>query len=130
MIDSIEPEGNRPPLYFLHFLLPHEPYLHLPSGKLYAALPNLGGLLAREKWSSKETAVNLAYQRHLLQVGTVDRLLGQFLERVRAAKLYDRSLIVVTSDHGASFRPRESFKHPTDTNFQDILSVPLLVSLR
>ena len=127
VIDSIEPEGNRPPLYFLHFLLPHEPYLHLPSGKLYAALPNLGGLLAREKWSSKETAVNLAYQRHLLQVGTVDRLLGQFLERVRAAKLYDRSLIVVTSDHGASFRPGDSFKHPTDTNFPDILSVPLLV---
>ena len=127
VIDSIEPEANRPPLYFLHFLLPHEPYLYLPSGKLYAALPDLGGLLAREKWSAEEAVVNLAYQRHLLQVGTADRLLGQFLERTRAARLYDRSLIVVTSDHGASFRPKDSFKHPTDTNFPDILPVPLLV---
>ena len=127
VIDSIQPGENRPPIYFLHILLPHEPYLYLPSGKQYAALPDLGGLLAREKWSSTEAAVNLAYQRHLLQVGTVDWLLGQFLERTRGAELYDRSLIVVTSDHGASFRPKDSFKHPTDTNFPDILSVPLLV---
>ncbi len=126
-IDSIQPEGDRPPIYFLHILLPHEPYLYLPSGKQYAALPHLGGLLAGEKWSSKEASVKLAYQRHLLQVGTVDRLLGRFLEQTRAAKLYDRSLIVVTSDHGASFRPGDSFKHPTDTNFPDILPVPLLV---
>ena len=126
-IDSIQSPEDRPPLYFLHILLPHEPYLYLPSGKQYAALPDLRGLLAREKWSGKEAAVNLAYQRHLLQVGTVDRLLGLFLEHARAAHLYDRSLIVVTSDHGASFRPRDSFKHPTDTNFPDILSVPLLL---
>ena len=127
VITSIQSQEDRPPLYFLHFLLPHEPYLYLPSGKLYAALPDLGGLLAREKWSDKEASVNLGYQRHLLQVGAVDRLLGLFLEQTREAKLYDRSLIVVTSDHGASFRPKDSFKHPTDTNFPDILSVPLLV---
>ena len=51
------------------------------------------------------------YQRHLLQVEFTDRLLGRALDELHATGLYDRSLIVVTADHGESFgrpgqRPR------------------------
>ena len=38
-------------------------------------------------------------QRHMLQVGYVDRLVGRLIERLRAAGLYDRALIVLTADH-------------------------------
>jgi hypothetical protein len=106
-IDSTE----GPTLYFLHILLPHPPYIYLPSGRRYRTDIGLAGLVA-EKWSADESAVIQGYQRHLLQVGFVDTLLGKLLARLKAVNLYDRSLIVITSDHGASFRPNDFKRFP------------------
>ena len=66
-------------------------------------------------WTDNQSAVNQYWQRHLLQLGFTDRLLGRLVTRLRRAGLYDRSLLVVTADHGASFRPgdnRRSFRTP------------------
>jgi hypothetical protein len=69
-----------------------------------------------------------AYQRHLLQLQYVDRLLGELIDRLEELGLFDRSLIVLTADHGVAFWPDDnariigSSKHP-----QEILSVPLFV---
>ena len=41
-----------------------------------------------------------------LQVGYTDRLVGRILERLRQAGLFDRAMVVVTADHGVSFRSR------------------------
>ncbi len=68
-----------------------------------------------------------AYQRHLLQVGYADRLLGDLLERLRDTGMYDRSLVVVTADHGMSFREGESGRVASQANLEDIAFVPLFV---
>ena len=34
-IESISPREQRPPLYFMHLLLPHEPFIYLPSGQIF-----------------------------------------------------------------------------------------------
>ena len=128
-ITSIRAEDPQPTLYFLHCLLPHEPFRILPSGKYYGHSQNVTGLLGDERWTDEASAVDLSYQRHLLQVRYVDQLLGKLLERLREAGLYERSLLVVTSDHGASFRPGDLFKEPSATNFAEIMAVPLIVKL-
>ena len=58
-----------------------------------------------------------------------DRLLGELLARLKSAGLFDSALVIVTSDHGASFRPGELMREVTDTNAADILAVPLIVKL-
>ncbi|MFG2049926.1 sulfatase-like hydrolase/transferase [Micromonospora sp. NPDC048935] len=88
---------TRPTLHFLHLLMPHSPWTYLPSGARYDApedLPNDGA-----GW------VDLARQRHLAQLGYTDRLIGETLRTLRASGLYDQALVVVTADHGVSFRP-------------------------
>ncbi|MGC1211681.1 MAG: sulfatase-like hydrolase/transferase, partial [Micromonospora sp.] len=88
--------SSRPTLHFLHLLMPHSPWAYLPSGAHYAApedLPNDGA-----GW------VELARQRHLAQLGYTDRLIGETLRTLRATGLYDKALILVTADHGVSFR--------------------------
>ncbi|MEU8410429.1 sulfatase-like hydrolase/transferase [Micromonospora sp. NPDC048842] len=88
---------TRPTLHFLHLLMPHSPWAYLPSGSRYDApedLPNDGA-----GW------VDLARQRHLAQLGYTDRLIGETLRTLRANGLYDQALVVVTADHGVSFRP-------------------------
>jgi hypothetical protein len=71
----------------------------------------------------------LAYQRHLLQVAFVDRLLGELVAQLRATGVYDRALLVVVADHGVSFRPGEVTRNVTDTNFDEQERVPLFVKL-
>ncbi|MEU4482661.1 sulfatase-like hydrolase/transferase [Micromonospora sp. NPDC023966] len=86
----------RPTLHFLHLLMPHSPWAYLPSGAHYAApedLPNDG-----TGW------VDLARARHLAQLGYTDRLIGETLRTLRASGLYDKALVLVTADHGVSFR--------------------------
>ena len=45
-----------------------------------------------------------SYQRHLLQVMFVDRLVGELIRQLQQENLYDSTLLVLTADHGASFR--------------------------
>lgn len=117
---------KKPALYFLHTLLPHLPYHYMPSGKEYFGAWDLNGFY-QGKWINDEWIVTQGFQRFLLQVGFVDKLIGLLVARMKHIGLYDRSLIVVTSDHGVSFRPGDSRRIITKTNYQDILPVPLFI---
>jgi hypothetical protein len=126
-LDAIQP-SSRPGVYFLHVLLPHGPFCFLPSGKCYARDSRAEGLSAEGVWTDEELA-NQAYQRHLLQVAFVDRLLGRLVDRLKEVGLYDRAVLVVTADHGISFRPGEPYRAVTPGNFPDVMRVPLLIRL-
>jgi hypothetical protein len=128
LIEALEPPTARPALYFAHVLLPHEPFVYYPSGRMFAGPDEpILGLSQTERWTTDWWPVAASYQRHLAQVRMVDGLMGALVDRMRAIGLYDRALLVVTADHGASFRPGANFKGPEDANFAEIMSVPLLV---
>lgn len=117
---------RRPTLWFLHTLLPHHPWRYLPSGTEYARATLIPGL-TDDRWGSDPVLPVQAYQRHLLQVGFVDKLLGELVGRLRETGLYDRALLVVTADHGVSFRPSGARRHLTDENLAELGLVPLFV---
>jgi hypothetical protein len=118
--------GEQPTLYFLHAMLPHSPWRFLPSGRQYAESLGIEGL-ANDRWGEDEWLVTQGWQRHLLQVGFTDRLLGLLLDRLREEDVYDDALIVVTADHGVSFTPGDRRRGVTPSNVHDIASVPLFV---
>ena len=118
-------------LYFLHTLTPHMPFEYVPSGARYAAPDYQGhreggaGLFLRsDPWLPL-----VLQQRHLLQVGFADRFIGELLDRLSAQGIYDESLIVITADHGSSFRHGQRRRGRTDGNLADILLVPLIIKL-
>jgi hypothetical protein len=126
-VASFRKPGNGPPtLYFIHVLLPHTPWLYLPNGHARAVrTPNAPGRNG-ELWTNGQLAVQ-AWQRHLLQVGFSDRLVGKFLRRLRQTGLWDKALIVVTADHGVSFRGGDLRRRPTKTNLAELAFTPLFV---
>ena len=124
-VHSISP-GEQPVLYFLHILLPHSPLIYLPSGKRYAVDSGLHGLIS-DKWGADESKVIKSYQRFLLQVGFMDLLIGKLVAHLKTVGLYDPSLIVITADHGVSFRPNDFRRPLTKTNYGDIAAVPLFI---
>jgi hypothetical protein len=112
----------------VHFLLPHSPWRFLPSGRRYSIrqAPGWGG---DEVWNGNQAAVDQYWQRHLLQLGYADHVLGRLVAHLRQTGLYDRALLVVTADHGISFRAGEKRRPLSEANLQDIAYVPLFVKL-
>ena len=121
-----------PCFQFLHLVLPHTPWVYSETGMQYAPTETTGliSVSGDMQWRVHEWWAIHGYQRHLLQLAFVDRILGDLLARLKMTNLYDRSLIVVASDHGASFWPDESRRNPAFTDHpEDILRVPFLLKL-
>jgi hypothetical protein len=122
-------DSKKPTLYFWHAILPHVPYVTLPSGRLYnvvdpdlATMPN-GRWLA--DWPARQTE-----ERYLFQVGYTDGALGVILKRLHETGIYDKALIIVTADHGCSYHTGGDLRRlPTSTNLDDIAFIPLIVKL-
>ncbi|MBK5298876.1 MAG: sulfatase-like hydrolase/transferase [Vicinamibacteria bacterium] len=127
LIASISRDDPQPTLYFAHTLLPHEPYVYLRSGQVTTDHSHMAGLSQTGRWTTDDWPVTQAYRRHLLQVEYVDGVVERVIERLKAEALYDAALIVVTSDHGVSFRPGHPFKGLSTATLPDIMSVPLLI---
>ena len=125
-INAIE-ASEKPTLYFAHILLPHFPYVYLPTEQEY---DNSGNLvcdgMVDEYWQSDWEAY-LGLQRHLLQLACVDSLVGELVARLKSTGLYDRSLIVLTSDHGASFRGRLPHRTANQEILGQAMFVPLII---
>lgn len=121
-------DPDEPALYFVHVLMPHQPWKYLPSGQTYPERRLAESPVRNGRWTSEPWPVESAHQRHLLQTAIADRMIGDLLERLRAVGLYDRSLLVVTADHGMAFTPgqpgRASVVGPTAP---DVLWVPLFI---
>jgi hypothetical protein len=118
---------SRPTLHFHHVLLPHTPFRFLPSGREYGNSAAIDGLSdSWNRWDPDPWLEQQGYQRHLLQVGFVDRLMGQFLRNLRRSGLYDRALVVVAADHGASFSTGVR-RNVTPENVADVARVPVFV---
>ncbi len=133
-LECIEDAGQ-PGLYFMHVGLPHYPWCHLPSGRIYddgalgTGFPFGGHDDYGETWSQDELVVRHSWQRYLLQVGYADNFIGRLRARLEEAGLFDECLLIVTADHGVAFVPGESRRSPMGTNLPDILSVPLFIKL-
>ena len=124
-IAQIEPR-DRAAFYFQHVMAPHVPWRYLPSGKEYG-IKQRAGLSAKGLWTSQEWLVTQAYQRHLLQLGMVDGLVGELLDHLKSRDMFDDALVIVTADHGASFYPGGFKRAVRGENRVDIGNVPLLV---
>ena len=118
-------------LYFLHTMTPHVPFEYVPSGVRYSARDRIGERAngARLFLKSDPWYPVVLQQRHLLQVGFVDRFIGRLVDRLREQGIYDESLVIVTADHGASFRHGLSRRTIEGDDPADIIQVPLFVKL-
>jgi len=119
--------GARPQLSLKHTLLPHVPWQFLPDAKLYKGGNDPIPGLSNESYKDA-TQVESLYQRHLLQLGFADRELGELLRHLKRERLFDKSLIVVTADHGVAFNVGERDRRTiTRENAEQIASIPLFV---
>ena len=127
-VRSLRP-GRRPTLWVKHALLPHGPYLFLPSGARTRSgardlVPGMNGLPGfHDPFLTRHNE-----QRYLLQLGFVDRLIGRLVRRLKQQGIYDDTLLVVTADHGIAWQSGvQSRRSVSPSNVEELTPVPLLV---
>jgi hypothetical protein len=122
------PKRGVPTLNYLHVLMPHGPWLYFPDGRVRAvASPRAPGRTG-DRWRDEPLAEQ-AWQRHLLQVGFTDVLLGRLIDRLQKTGLWSKALVVVTADEGDSFRGGDFRRNPSKTNLSTVAFIPLFVKL-
>ena len=110
-VAKLQAPGSTPTLDYLHILFPHGPWLYFPDGHVRAvAVPRSPGRTAETWWN--ESLAEQAWQRHLLQAGFTDKLLGRFVARLHKTRLWNKALVIVTVDEGDSFRGGTYRRHP------------------
>ena len=117
-----------PSFYFHHGLMPHEPWIYLPSGRQVRPAGNDPIELNKLPGFDQADLSVHNHLRHLLQVGYTDHQVGELLARLRRTGLLRRSLIIVTADHGYSFQVGvRSRRLLSDRNVEEIAPVPFFV---
>jgi Sulfatase len=119
----------RPGFYFHHALMPHEPWIYLPSGRQTRPAGNdpIPGINQLPGFDDPDLSLH-NHLRHLLQVGYTDFQLGELLDRLKRTGLLERALLIVTADHGYSFRVGVRTRRLlNENNAEEILPVPFFI---
>ncbi len=118
-----------PFLAYLHLYPPHAPYAASrefvdrfddgwapepkPEHFFSSGIPDAGQAVRRRE-----------YDEYIAQV---DAAFGQLVDRLEVEGLLDHTYLILTSDHGEMFE-RGVFQHHTETMYQPLLHVPLLIA--
>jgi arylsulfatase A-like enzyme len=126
-----------PVFLYLHYMDVHGPYRPGPafrSGEP-VTLPGRGVVAdsALEEQYRKEGLTGPGVQERVVElydgsIRTLDAALGQLLEGMRPLVDFDNTIIVVTSDHGESFREHGTTEHGWNL-YPEVIEVPLLFVL-
>ena len=95
---------QKPVFFFLHIYEPHTPYT--PPEPFKSRYP-------------------LAYDG---EIAHADEILGQFLQSLKNAGLYDKALIILLSDHGEGLNEHGESEHGVFL-YREAIQVPLIVKL-
>ena len=131
-------DGGRPFFLYLHFIQPHEPYDAAPErfyegldpaydGPVDGSVPNMYEIFSGRLVPSPRDLEHLRklYEGNL-RYG--DATFGRLLDELRALGLLDRTLIVLTSDHGEALGEHGHFGH-NNAVIEAMTAIPLVVRL-
>ena len=125
----VERIGAGPSVNFVHVALPHNPWVLMPWGTALTSGRSIhsGGAPSKDEPAAREFAFRQYYQLHALQVGTVDRLVGELVDNLEAAGAWEDSLLVLMSDHGMGLSEEGWSRNLNETSQDELLRIPLFI---
>lgn len=127
-------EGERPFFAFLNYFDAHDPYIppeHTtarfgPGPRDQRDVETLRDWHRIDKTRQPKRIVRLARNRYLECVAAVDSEVGELLDEIEARGLLERTVVIVTSDHGELLGEHGLFGHGQSLHSQ-VTRVPLVL---
>ena len=123
--------AGRSQFLFLHLIDAHWPYE--PPEELmdrFAPRPSdLAGLLQRVLDNQRPRTpeeIERVVALYDSEIASADEAVGRLLGAMKDMGLYDRSLIIITADHGEAFYDHGHWQHST-TLYEELVRIPLIV---
>lgn len=114
-----------PAFRFIHVLLPHRPWVLAPDRRKSAKMS------ADPRPDTVPDRRRDNYQSHLNQYVAIDGVIGDMVDRLSASPAWENLMLIVTSDHGITFVPGQSYRDSVNPEnagtLDDIYRVPLFV---
>jgi arylsulfatase A-like enzyme len=130
----------RPFFLFLHTYEVHHPYtpdaqdLAPFRGDYHGPLPDDISVELLREINDRHRPVDARDRQHIVdaydgEIRSMDRAFGALVDVLRSNGIYDRALVVFTSDHGEEFGEHGKMGRHSHTLFDELLRVPLIVKL-
>ena len=123
-----------PSVNFIHVKLPHHPYWLTPwgEGTLPEAYTPDGAHIDPLEMPpvddpSHDFRFRQVYPLLAMQLGAVDSLLGEMIDRLESTGAWDDALLVVMSDHGVDMTPPGWSREEDPSNTDELHRIPLFV---
>lgn len=130
-IDLLRRSEGRAQFLFVHLFDPHFPYR--PPAEFVEHFnrtpPDISRVnLQVEKGEVPETpeTKDVVIGLYDAEIAYLDQEFGRFMDALKTRGLYERSLILLTADHGEALYEHEAWRH-TYTLYDEIIRVPLIV---
>lgn len=134
----IQAHRQEPFFCFVHSYVVHMPYQPRPPyDRMFdegydGPLPREFTYELREQFEAHAASPDHPDVRHVValydgEIRYADRLLGEFVARLDDLGLADNTVVVFTSDHGEEFGEHGRVAQHTETLFDELLHVPLLI---
>ena len=111
----------------LHFNAPHASYNPPSEYDVFADDPTVP---VRREEPERRTRLPENQHRRILslyygEIFYVDDLIGKVIQSLKQAGVFDRTILVITADHGEEFFDHQSWGH-AHTMFNELLHIPLI----
>ena len=117
--------ARKPTLHFVHVALPHRPWNLTPDMRVAASPP------PTERSADPVDRKRDSYQWHMRQYLATDSIIGSMVQKLKSSANWDRTMVIVTADHGLTFSPGESIRDRINTanpgSMDDVFRVPLFI---
>ncbi len=134
---SRDRRSGRPFFAFLNYVDAHAPYL-APPGSSYrfgkAPSTDADFLLLSAAWKRVDksklppSARAMAMDAYDSCLASIDDRLGELFGELERRGLFDRTIVIVTADHGEAFGEHDLFEHG-ESLYRPEIRVPLLISV-
>lgn len=135
----IEANADAPFFAYIHYIDPHAPYsppapydtVYDPDyeGEPVSAVPAFTGLEPFERGTPlPPRALQNVLARHDGEILFCDHWVGQLFEGLKDLGLFEKSLIIITSDHGEEFYEHGGWDHGQSL-YEELIHIPLIARL-
>lgn len=133
VIDWLRKNPSKPFFLFLHTYQVHAPYNPPPAYDIYsdASYRGIVNVLESDFESIRPRMILKDYiyliDKYDGEIFYTDRFLGKLFDELKGLELYDKSIIVFTSDHGENFLEHRAYKIGHYELYDEIVKVPLII---